>query len=78
MNGAESGGTTPLAEARTVTITTVWRIEEAETVLAFLEELRAGLWQVHGLELERRYHEQACRDAAMDAQGSLELDDPPF
>lgn len=76
MNELE--GEAAAAEVRTVTITTVWRVEEAETVLAFLEELRAGLWQAHGLELERRYHEQACRDAALDGQGTLEFDDPPF
>ena len=47
-------------------------------MIAFLEELRAGLWHAHGLEIERRYHEQACRDAALLGQGTLELDDPPF
>jgi len=68
----------PIAEARTVAITSVWRIEEAETVIEFLDELRAELWRAHGLEIERRYHENACRDAALDGQGRLELDDPPF
>lgn len=67
-----------VAEARTVAITSVWRLDEAETVIAFLDELRAELWRAHGSEIERRHHEEACRDAALDGQGTLGLDDPPF
>ena len=78
MSGGGDTGRCPIAEARTITITTIWRVEEAETVIAFLEELRAGLWHAHGLEIERCHHEQACRDAAMIGQGTLELDGPPF
>ena len=78
MNARTAAVPSTVAEARTVAITSVWRVDEAETVIAFLDELRAELWRVHGLEIERRYHEQACRDAALDGQGTLELDDPPF
>ena len=78
MSGRTDVRERALAEARTVTITSVWRVEEAETVIAFLDELRAGLWHAYGLEIERRYHEEACQDAAMAEQRTLELDDPPF
>ena len=63
-----SGASTPNCKAR----------RSPSHCLPFLDELRAELWRAHGLEIERRYHEDECQDAALDGQGRLELDDPPF
>ena len=78
MNGGDAPVASGSPETRRMARRIVRHVEDAEVVIKVLDEWRAELWRIHGPEIERRYHEEACRDAALSGQGTLDLDDPPF
>lgn len=66
------------APFRTIGVTTAWSVSEVQVMLAFLDALRAEIETAYAAALARDYHEQASLDAALDAQHSLDLEEPPF
>ena len=60
-------------------LTTYWTLDEAATVIDFLDTLRDALWETYGEQITQM-HREAYDDRIQDInQGELEFDDDiPF
>ncbi len=63
----------------TTRLTTYWTIDDAATVIDFLDTLRDALWETYGEQITRMYRED-CHDHVPDTnQYEFEFDDEiPF
>lgn len=63
---------------RTIGVMTCWSTDEAEQMLAFLDDLRADIWVRYGEQIERRRHAAERSDSLIEQQQRLDLDEQPF
>ena len=56
-----------------IRLTTYWTADQADTVVAFLDELRDMLWETYGDQII-----EMCRSAIVRTESSTDQPDTPF